>query len=134
MDNCVLCNLNLSKPSVHFSGGLMCSDSRGCRQRALKRLEELTKRSDLLLKQANAKSSSFWQIDLPDKPGYYIGVWRQVDHTIMVSEVWYNPNAAYNWWINRGYSGDKRYTRDLLDGALKDGVIAWMPMPEPPKE
>lgn len=74
-----------------------------------------------------------WQKGEPDKHGYYLAAWRRADHTIIVSEVWYNPDAIFNWWINRGYTGDRRATRNQLDGALKEGIIVWMPMPEPPE-
>lgn len=74
-----------------------------------------------------------WQKGEPSEHGFYIGAVMKTDRTIVVQEVWYNPDAAYNWWTNRGYSGDRRFTRNPLDGALKEGIIAWMPLPEPPE-
>jgi hypothetical protein len=73
-----------------------------------------------------------WQKGVPEKHGYYLVAWRSSLTEVIVSELWYNPDAIYPWWFTRGYSGEP--TRGGVSGVLHREVIAWMPMPDPPVE
>lgn len=75
---------------------------------------------------------SAWQKGEPNKDGYYLVAWRAGPTQIIVSEVWFNPDAIYHWWFNRGYNGQARLGG--LNDALRQEVVAWMPLPDPPEE
>lgn len=71
----------------------------------------------------------------PDNNGYYLGAWKTNNpymYEIIVSELWFNPDANPKWWFSRGYTGQPRNggNRDAVAGI----VLAWMPMPDPPKD
>lgn len=73
-----------------------------------------------------------WQKGAPDKSGYYLVAWKRRNNHVIVSELWYNPDAIYSWWFIRTYANQKRLGG--LNDAMREEVIAWMPMPDPPKD
>lgn len=74
-----------------------------------------------------------WQKGEPEKSGYYLVAWRKNSAQIVVSELWFNPEAIYHWWFSRGYI-DEHALRSPLRYAMKNKIIGWMPMPDPPRE
>ena len=89
--------------------------------------------SEKLRRMTSETLAAFWCKGEPDKPGYYLVAWRHANTTqIMVSELWYNPDALYRWWFSRGYTGETPLGG--IRGALTTDIVAWMPMPDPPKE
>lgn len=88
-------------------------------------------------------TDTYWRTGLPtSNGGYYLVAWRrcadptpeQAKHPhptpVVVSELWFNPDANPKWWWSRGYA-PVRQPR-WPDSAMNHEVIAWMPMPEPP--
>lgn len=71
-----------------------------------------------------------WQRGVPPKHGYYLAAWQRGDR-VVVSELWYNPDARPKWWLTRGYIGERSRG---MDGAVNYEVVGWMPMPEPPRD
>lgn len=76
-----------------------------------------------------------WTTGEPPKHGFYLGAWRSNNplmHEIIVSELWFNPDATPKWWFTRGYTGQSRSSSP--NDSVKGEVISWMPMPDPPKD
>lgn len=89
----------------------------------------------LLLENTRLKLKN-WQKGEPTKEGYYLIAWKPeapLKQHIIVSEVWFNPDAIYHWWFTRGYLGQRRQYQGLND-AVKQEIVGWMPMPDPPEE
>ena len=74
----------------------------------------------------NALLKDKWVPGNPEKPGYCLAVWEHVGRRI-VSELWFNPDAAPKWWNNRGYLTEPRPAIPF-----NHTVICHRPMPEPP--
>jgi hypothetical protein len=72
---------------------------------------------------------TLWNREDPPKHGYYLAAWA-AGGSVMVSELWFNPTASPKWWTSRRYIGEPL---SLRGDAIKQGVIAWMPMPPPPE-
>lgn len=70
-----------------------------------------------------------WITDDPPTHGYYLATWIRADK-LVVSELWFNPDANFKWWSTRAYLRDRNNQRPV-DDAINQGVLAWMPMPEP---
>ncbi len=74
-----------------------------------------------------------WKTGEPEKDGYYLVAWKNRLGQVIVSELWFNPDAIYHWWFSRGYTGQLRAYAAYRD-AMKNEIVGWMPMPDPPKE
>jgi hypothetical protein len=79
-----------------------------------------------------------WHKGEPDIDGYYLVAWKanrahpNVTSHVVVSELWYNPDAIHHWWFTRGYTGQPKYGG--MGDAMTREVVGWMPMPAPPKD
>jgi hypothetical protein len=80
-----------------------------------------------------------WQTGDPPESGYYLAAWPggvtldPYGRHLVVSELWFNPDAYPKWWSTRGYVRDTR-DRNPTAGAMKADIVAWMPMPDPPPD
>lgn len=74
----------------------------------------------------------YWIEGEPEKSGYYLVAWKKANNQIVVSELWFNPDAIFHWWFTRGYIG--QFVHNGIKDALRKEIVAWMPMPDPPKE
>lgn len=70
-----------------------------------------------------------WNTGDPPKHGYYLGAWRRAN-ILIVSELWFNPDASPKWWTSRRYIGEPL---SLRGDAIRQGVVAWMEIPAPPE-
>lgn len=76
-----------------------------------------------------------WELNnLPNDIGYYLVVWKVSNRNVfgdelLVSELWFNPSGTPPWWYTNRYTGH----HSNLGNPFLGKVLAWMPMPDPPK-
>lgn len=84
-----------------------------------------------------------WSYDVPPFSGYYLVTWyggtKIVQEcgsyisspSLIVSELWFNPDAGSKWWVTDHARIAKSYDATKSREIPSDLVIAWRTLPEP---